>query len=126
MSSDADLRSTWRSLASKYNEIACQLDREMQNAHGLSMSDFETLDRLMDATCDHPRMNELAAEMYLSPSALSRSVARLEKAGLVVRALCKADRRGVFVEVTAAGRKVHADAKKIQADVLAERLTDAT
>ncbi|MEN0134383.1 MAG: MarR family transcriptional regulator [Rhodococcus sp. (in: high G+C Gram-positive bacteria)] len=126
MSSEADLRGTWRLLASRYNSIACELDREMQHAHGLSMSDFETLDRLMDATCDRPRMQDLAAEMYLSPSALSRSVARLEKAGLVARALCEADRRGVFVDVTDAGREVHADARKIQLGVLTERLSEAT
>jgi len=126
MGSNADLRDTWRLLASRYNDIACELDREMQHAHSLSMSDFETLDRLMDATCDRPRMQDLAAEMYLSPSALSRSVARLEKAGLVARSLCEADRRGVFVDVTEQGRQVHADAKKIQLAVLNEKLSDAT
>ncbi|MDV7241343.1 MarR family transcriptional regulator [Rhodococcus oxybenzonivorans] len=126
MGSNADLRDTWRLLASRYNDIACELDREMQHAHSLSMSDFETLDRLMDATCDRPRMQDLAAEMYLSASALSRSVARLEKAGLVARSLCEADRRGVFVDVTEHGRQVHADAKKIQLAVLNEKLSDAT
>ncbi len=88
------------------------------------MSDFEALDRLMDATCERPRMQELASEMYLSPSALSRSVARLEKAGLVQRALCEADRRGVFVDVTDKGRQVHADASKIQLAVLDSRLRE--
>ncbi|NLU84620.1 MarR family transcriptional regulator [Rhodococcus sp. HNM0569] len=122
MKSDAELKSAWRRLASCYNGIACELDRRMQHAHGLSMSDFEALDRLMESTCERPRMNELAAEMYLSPSALSRSVARLEKAGLVTRALCESDRRGVFVDVTDRGRSVHADAVKIQHEVLDAQL----
>ncbi len=90
------------------------------------MSDFETPDRLMDATGARPRMQDLAAEMYLSASALSRSVARLDKAGLVARSLCEADRRGVYVEVTDAGRVVHADARKVQTGILAERLSSAT
>ncbi|MGH3451118.1 MAG: MarR family winged helix-turn-helix transcriptional regulator [Haloechinothrix sp.] len=64
------------------------------------MSDFETLDRLVDLGCEHRRMQELGADMYLGASALSRSVARLERAGLVVRSLREADRRGVFVDVT--------------------------
>lgn len=123
MTSDAELRATWRGLLDSYNGIACELDRRMQEAHGLSMSDFEALDRLMTPICERPRMQDLAADMYLSPSALSRSVARLEKAGLVVRALCETDRRGVFVDVTDAGRSVYADARNIQMDVLTERLS---
>ncbi|TSD46364.1 MarR family transcriptional regulator [Rhodococcus sp. KBS0724] len=124
MTSESELRSTWRSLSSSYNDIACELDRQMQSAHGLSMSDFEALDRLMDTTCDRPRMHDLASEMYLSPSALSRSVARLEKAGLVQRALCEADRRGVFIDITDKGREVHADASKIQLSVLNSHLRE--
>ena len=50
MTSESELRNTWRSLSTSYNDIACELDRQMQSAHGLSMSDFEALDRLMDAT----------------------------------------------------------------------------
>ncbi|MGW0173336.1 MarR family winged helix-turn-helix transcriptional regulator [Rhodococcus sp. NPDC003322] len=122
MTTEAELRDSWRALLSRYNGIACELDRQMQSAHGLSMSDFETLDRLVSVTCTHPRMQELAADMYLSPSALSRSVARLEKAGLVSRSLCESDRRGVFVDVTDAGREVHADASKIQLAVLTDHL----
>ncbi|TQF75064.1 MarR family transcriptional regulator [Rhodococcus spelaei] len=124
MTAEAELRDTWRTLLSRYNSIACDLDRQMQSAHGLSMSDFETLDRLVAVTCKHPRMQELAADMYLSPSALSRSVARLEKAGLVARSLCESDRRGVFVDVTDAGRRVHSDASKIQLAVLTEHLAE--
>ncbi|NLE81830.1 MAG: MarR family transcriptional regulator [Rhodococcus sp.] len=122
MSSKAELRAEWRALLVRYNAVACELDREMQHAHGLSMSDFEALDRLIDAKCERARMQDLASEMYLSPSALSRTVARLEKAGLVVRALCQADRRGVFVDVTDHGRAVHAEAKKVQMAVLEEYL----
>ncbi|MFD4293539.1 MarR family winged helix-turn-helix transcriptional regulator [Rhodococcus sp. NPDC058505] len=124
MTSEAELRESWRALLSRYNGIACELDRRMQSAHGLSMSDFETLDRLVSVTCRHPRMQELAADMYLSPSALSRSVARLEKAGLVARSLCESDRRGVFVDVTDTGRAVHADAGRTQMAVLTEHLGD--
>ncbi|MFD4366879.1 MarR family transcriptional regulator [Rhodococcus sp. NPDC058521] len=126
MSSEAELRADWRALLVRYNTVACELDREMQHAHGLSMSDFEALDRLIDATCERARMQDLASEMYLSPSALSRTVARLEKAGLVERAMCQVDRRGVFVDVTERGRAVHAEAKMVQAAVLAEHLAPAS
>src|SRR5437868_3155487 len=123
MESNAALVSRWRSLLTSYNTIACDLDRTLHDAHGLTMSEFEALDRLVEADCEKRRMQELAADMYLSQSALSRTVARLEKNGLVKRGLCESDRRGVFVEVTEAGRQCHAQASKTHLDILAKHLS---
>jgi DNA-binding MarR family transcriptional regulator len=60
--------------------------------------------------------------MYLSQSALSRTVARLEREGLVTRALCPDDRRGVSVHVTDAGRERYAQARRTHLAVLGEHL----
>ncbi|QXJ23473.1 MarR family transcriptional regulator [Actinomadura graeca] len=125
MESNAALVDRWRSLLTCYNTVACDLDRTLQEAHGLTMSEFEALDRLVEADCDKRRMQELAADMYLSQSALSRTVARLEKNGLVQRGLCESDRRGVFVSVTEAGRHRHAEARMTHSDILAKHLSDA-
>jgi DNA-binding MarR family transcriptional regulator len=111
MTSEAALLNRWRTLLTSYSQVACQLERDLHETHGLSMSEFETLDRLISAECEHRRMQDLAADMYLSQSALSRTVARLEKAGLVQRALCDFDRRGVFVKITDAGRERHTAAR---------------
>jgi DNA-binding MarR family transcriptional regulator len=122
MQSEAALVNRWRSLLSCYNEIAGQLERALQDGHGLTMSEFEALDRLVGADRDERRMQDLEADMYLSQSALSRTVARLEKSGLVQRMLCEADRRGVFVKVTEAGLRRHAEARRTQLATLAEHL----
>jgi DNA-binding MarR family transcriptional regulator len=122
-----DLVDQWHALLSSYNEVAGPLERALQESHGLTLSDFETLDRLTSADCDKRRMQELAADMYLSQSALSRTVARLEKSGLVERTHCQDDRRGVFVELTSAGLTKHTEARETQLQVLTEHLTaDAT
>ena len=126
MSAETGLVERWRTLATCYNEVACHLDRELQAKHGLTMSEFEALDRLVGSdgpACEKRRMQDLAAEMYLSQSALSRTVARLEKHGLVTRGLCESDRRGVFVNVTEAGLKLHAEARETHVAILAEHLT---
>ena len=125
MTSETGLVERWRTLLTCYNEVACHLERALQDGHGLTMSEFETLDRLISVECDKRRMQDLEADMYLSQSALSRTVARLEKSGLVERALCEADRRGVFVAVTETGRRVHTEARETQLAVLAEHLTPA-
>lgn len=113
----------WRDLLACYSTVSCALDRALQDAHGIGMSEFEALDRLVDATCEKRRMNDLSGDMYLSQSALSRTVARLERAGLVVRSMCADDRRAIFVALTAAGRERHAQARRTQRAVLAEHFT---
>src|SRR3954467_10103797 len=125
MEPETELVDRWRSLLSSYNAVAAQLERALQEAHGLTLSDFETLDRLTTRECDKRRMQDLAAAMYLSQSALSRTVARLEKSGLVSRTHCEDDRRGVFVELTEAGLRRHAEARQPQVAVLAEHLAVA-
>ena len=126
MDANGTLVDRWRKLATCYNTVACALDRALQDAHGLSMSEYETLDRLVDLNCEKRRMQEIAAAMYLSQSALSRTVARLEKHGYVLRGLCQDDRRGVIVEITDAGRRCHAEARETHLKVLAEHLAPET
>ena len=50
------------------------------------------------------RMNELAAQVVLSRSNLTRLVDRLEQAGLVERQRSADDRRGAYAVLTAAGK----------------------
>jgi DNA-binding MarR family transcriptional regulator len=115
----------WRSMLTSYNKVVSHLERALQDKHGLTMSEFETLDRLVAADCEKRRMQDLAADMYLSQSALSRTVARLEGSGLVERALCEADRRGIFVTVTDAGLQRHDQARATHLAILTEHLQPA-
>ena len=69
------------------------------------MSEFEVLDRLACDCGERPRMQDLAPLLHLSQSALSRTVGRLEKDGLVTRAMCPEDRRGIAVCLTDEGRE---------------------
>lgn len=111
----------WRDLLSTYNDVSSALDRELERSHGIGLSEFEALERLID-TGDKCLMKALGSDMYLSQSALSRAVARLEKAGLVTRTMCDNDRRSVFVCPTDAGRALHAEAKATHRRVLGEHL----
>ncbi len=123
MEPETDLVDRWRSLLTCYNEVACHLERALGDAHALTLSEYESLDRLTTQECGKRRMQDLAETMYLSQSALSRTVSRLVKNGLVERTHCEDDRRGVFVEITAVGRQRWAEARKTHLAVLAEHLT---
>jgi len=69
---------------------------------------------------------KLARAMELSSGAMTNRLDQLEKAGLVKRVPDPDDRRGVLVELTPKGRRLHQEAIGIQAEkeaLLAEALT---
>ncbi|MBJ8347775.1 MarR family winged helix-turn-helix transcriptional regulator [Antrihabitans sp. YC2-6] len=117
-----ELVEQWRDLLSKHSTVSCALEKSLQGTHGIGLSEFETLDRLVDAKCGKYKMSDLAQDIYLSQSALSRAVARLEKDGLVERSMCADDRRSIFVALTDAGRELHTQARDTHREVLADTL----
>jgi DNA-binding MarR family transcriptional regulator len=106
----------------RYHHTACALDRELSSQHDLSASEFELLQLLSEAgnSCD-VRMHDLAGEVHLSQSALSRVVTRLESDGLVERHACNADRRSVFVAITDAGSERYREARPTQRAILRQQ-----
>ncbi len=100
------------------------MEHALQREHRLSLSEYEVLRRLAESPEGHRRIQELAEEIHLSQSALSRLVQRLEDDGYVCRNVCDHDRRGVFACVTDAGRKAQLEAHPTQVSVLAETLGD--
>jgi DNA-binding MarR family transcriptional regulator len=121
MSSDPVL-SAWRAVTASHAAACAALERELGHQHGLGVSEFEVLERLAESKGHQFRAQELAEAVHLSQSALSRLVDRLEKHGLVERCSCDQDRRGVYVNITAAGQQRHAEAAPTHRDVLASVL----
>lgn len=118
----AALQAAWRDLAAAHARVSEALEHALQRSHGLSLAEFEVLQRLVEAPDGHRRMQELAEEIHLSPSALSRLVGRLEKAGLADRDICDTDRRGIYACLTEPGRAAHASAEPTHREVLADTL----
>lgn len=115
---------TWHYVLAKHARTMCMLERVLGDRHGLGPSEFEVLDRIVHHN-RKLRIQELCDEVHLSQSALSRVVARLERAALVSRGVCDEDRRGVFVHITDEGRARYAEALPTQRAVLAEVFADA-
>ncbi|WP_354639094.1 MarR family winged helix-turn-helix transcriptional regulator [Kitasatospora camelliae] len=129
---DAALVSEWRSLLARHAAATCALDRELGERFGLGMSEFEVLERLREheeqaepGQSLKPRVQDLACTVHLSQSALSRLIGRLEKAGLVVRAMCELDRRGIYVQLTEEGRARYREAQPVHREILARTLGEA-
>jgi DNA-binding MarR family transcriptional regulator len=114
----------WSELESEHARVREAMEHALQREHRLSLSEYEVLRRLVDDPKGHRRIQELAEEIHLSQSALSRLVQRLEDDGYVCRTMCDHDRRGVYACVTDAGRKAQSEAHPTQVSVLAETLGD--
>jgi DNA-binding MarR family transcriptional regulator len=121
-SNEQALVASWRDLADRHARVTCALERELQDEHGLGVSEFEVLERLAVGDKEQRRMQDLAESVYLSQSALSRLIGRLEAEGLVTRAICSEDRRGIFACLTSEGRARYEAARPTQRKVLAESL----
>jgi DNA-binding MarR family transcriptional regulator len=117
-----DLVAVWRELMSSHARVSEALERELQQRHDLSLSEFEVLQRLTEANDGKRRMQELADEIHLSQSALSRLVGRLEAEELATRAICDHDRRGIWACITPTGRAVQRKADMTHRKVLAGML----
>src|SRR3954453_15127400 len=86
----------WNELESENVRVREALEHPLQKNHRLSLTEYEVLRRLSDSPEGHRRIQELAEEIHLSQSALSRLVQRLEDDGYVCRNICDHDRRGVY------------------------------
>lgn len=100
----------WRAFLGGSTVLMDQLDRDLRQAHGLSMSEYEILVRLSEAPDRSIRMAELAAQVAHSRSRITHTIARLEKARMVTRGQCSTDGRGVTAVLTDHGFAVLAEA----------------
>jgi DNA-binding MarR family transcriptional regulator len=122
MAGAPEVVSEWRALVASHAAVTAALEHDLGERHGLGVTEFEVLERLAENSEHKFRVQELAESVHLSQSALSRLIGRLEQAGLVQRSLCDADRRGIYVCLTDAGRRRHAEALPTQRAVLAATL----
>lgn len=121
-----EVRATgWRTLAALHGVIESALEKELMRTNSLSVVEFTVLDALSRQDGWHMRMSQLARATALSPSATTRLVNRLEDRGLLTRVLCADDRRGIYTELTAKGRKQYDKARPTYDAVLEQALTDA-
>jgi DNA-binding MarR family transcriptional regulator len=80
-----------------------KLNAQLLADHGLTLSDYEVLLRLARAPDRRMRRVDLAQEVFLSASGVTRLLDGLERSGFVERASCSSDRRVVYAVLTDVG-----------------------
>jgi DNA-binding MarR family transcriptional regulator len=87
-----------------HSAVVRQLSSELVAAHGLTINDYEVLLRLSRAEGSRMRRVDLAQEVLLTPSGITRLLEGLERSGFVERVACKEDLRVSYAQLTTAGR----------------------
>jgi DNA-binding MarR family transcriptional regulator len=114
----------WRAFLYTYATVVPILDRELVGALGLSLNQFEILNRLRRAGKRGLRMSDLASRVVLSPSGVTRAVDQLERKGQVERCAFEGDKRGQLATLTAEGRAVLRKATSVHVQGLREHFLD--
>jgi DNA-binding MarR family transcriptional regulator len=92
--------------------VTRQLDRELVADHGLTINDYEVLLRLARAPDRMMRRVDLAQQVLLTPSGITRLLDGLQSCGYVEKAACDSDARVVYAKLTYDGLKKLAQATK--------------
>jgi DNA-binding MarR family transcriptional regulator len=95
----------WVRLLRAHAATTRAFNAELLNEHGLTINDFEALLRLSRADEGRMRRVDLAENLLLTASGVTRLLDGLESHGLVERAACSSDRRVVYAVITEEGRK---------------------
>lgn len=93
----------WSGLLRAHAATTRLLSADLGAAHGLSLNDSEALHLLSQAPGRRLRRVDLARDLILTASGITRLLEGLEDAGLVARAPCSEDLRITYAVLTPAG-----------------------
>jgi DNA-binding MarR family transcriptional regulator len=95
----------WLNLIQTNRVVSDVLEAGVEAAAGLSLAEYELLNRISHSPEGRLRMADLASLLLVSKSGVTRLVDRVEQAGLVKREFSPEDRRVTFAAITGDGRE---------------------
>ncbi len=101
-----DLTAAWSQVATFVSDVEARLGRWLTSTHGLGLTEYRALMHLSKASDKELRVNDLAHQVGLNQSSVTRLLSRLEEKALVYRDTCPDDGRGVFAVITDKGDAV--------------------
>jgi len=95
----------WVRLLRGHAVVRRSLSIQLQADHGLTVNDYEALLVLSQADGKQQRRIDLAQELQLTASGVTRLLDGLEKHGLVEKGTCATDARVTYAVLTKAGER---------------------
>jgi DNA-binding MarR family transcriptional regulator len=96
---------SWVSFLRAHSAITRQLNADLLAEHGLTLNDYEVLLMLHHSEEGMMRRVDLAEQVVLTASGITRLLDGLERAGLVEKASSSSDARVSYAKLTRAGRE---------------------
>jgi DNA-binding MarR family transcriptional regulator len=121
---DADQQASWRAFAVGVTLLLDRLDADLQRAFDLSLTEYEIMVRLSERPGRSMRMAELADALAHSRSRVTHTVARMQRAGLVLRSASPEDGRGIVCILTDHGYAVLVEAAPVHVQGVRDYLVD--
>ena len=111
-------QTTWVRFLRAHAALTRELGARLEAEHGLTMSDFDVLIQLYHAPEHAMRRIDIARQVLLTASGITRLLDGLERCGLVAKKACDGDARVTYAVLTPEGlRKVEAARESHSADV---------
>ncbi|MDJ0394259.1 MarR family transcriptional regulator [Rhodococcus sp. G-MC3] len=114
----------WRSYVDGAQRLMGVLNKDLQDAHDLTMAEYRILVMLSEAPDGSRRMSELADGVLSSRSRLTHQIRRMEADGMVERNNCVDDGRGVLAVITDEGTRRLEDAAPTHVNSVRAHLVD--
>ena len=97
---------TWIDLCDVVDTVRTAINRELLRAVGLTLAENLVLCHVAMAPVPRVRMADIAGSLTIGKSAVTKTVDRLERRGLLVRERDPADRRVVYAALTGEGARM--------------------
>jgi len=95
----------WVSFMRSHAAITRELSAQLQREHCLTLNDYEVLLLLARAEEGKLRRVDLAAQVVLTASGITRLLDGLEQFGYVAKETCESDARVSYAKLTESGRR---------------------
>jgi DNA-binding MarR family transcriptional regulator len=96
---------SWVAFLRSHAAIIRELSAQLQREHDLTLNDYEVLLHLSHAEGSRMRRVDLAQQVLLTASGITRLLEGLERSGYVCKDTCASDARVSYAKLTDAGRE---------------------
>jgi DNA-binding MarR family transcriptional regulator len=108
----------WLRLLRAHAALTRELSARLEAEHGLTLSDYDVLAQLFHTEGHRLRRIDLARQVLLTASGITRLLEGLERAGWVAKERCRSDQRVTYAVLTEEGlRKIESARASHLADV---------
>ncbi|MFD3509588.1 MarR family winged helix-turn-helix transcriptional regulator [Nocardia sp. NPDC058666] len=120
-----EVSADWSRVAAFAAAVDVSLGKWLADQHGIGLTEYRAVAHLSAAADKELRVNDLAVQVGLNQSSVTRLVSRLEAKGLAIRDLCPDDRRGVYAVITEKGESLLHDSRAAYDEQVRELLGNA-